>query len=194
MGQHPDWVLGLALVLLLIAAGLGYWGLGMPNHLYQVIAAALFTGLSYHRGWLGWGRPLMSWVLCGLNFIVLSLLLKVLLGTGSRTPFFWAQYPSIEQAKASGDWLKGLMGWKMVWQASELANWQVDLTVVQGLLLVLTFFGILVRFQPFASLVAFSLVLVSVPSLIEFNWDFAFPALVLGLIGIYLQVPRANQV
>ena len=54
-----------------------------------------------------------------------------------------------------------------------------------------TLIGALFRFQPFASLTALALLLVSFPSYLSFNWDFVILFLVLGGAAIYLQsTPR----
>jgi hypothetical protein len=79
---------------------------------------------------------------------------------------------------------------KVLWPAMPIADWEVDLTLIQTFLLIVTLIGALFRFQPFVSLTAFLLILVSLPAFAEFDWRFVFPAMMTAAVGIYLQTAR----
>jgi len=72
-----------------------------------------------------------------------------------------------------------------------VSDWNVDIPKIQSMLLIATLIGALFRFQPFASLTALALLLVSAPSYLAFEWEFMLLFLVIGGAAIYLQnIPR----
>lgn len=179
----------LSFVGLLLALSCAYMGLGLPNHWYQLVLAALGIGLCYHREWLiAAPYRVVAWLLGLLNTALLAMLLKLVIGSGQRFPFFWALYPKIETSGTeTRSWNEVLPKLAMSWEQSALALWSVDLTIIQTFLLILTFVGALVEFQPFASLTALVLVLISLPALVGFHWAWVFPALLLSTLALYLQ-------
>lgn len=182
------WSVGLSLG----AVYLGYRGMGWPNHPYQVALAALAVGLAYHRRWLA---PLRGWrlvVLGALNTAQLSLVFKLLIGSGRRAPFFWLRYPELSRVPEGQKWYDVLPAWSLVWQPSPLAVWELDLTVIQTFLLVVTLVGALFRFQPFVSLTALALLFASLPAFAGFHWDWVFPAVIASSIALYLQTEIRN--
>jgi hypothetical protein len=182
-------------LLLLVIALLACWiGLGAPNHYYQVALGILVTILAYHKGWLIKPQQSITWGLAVLNAGVISLLFKLFIGSGERFPLSWIMYPVISKMEnKEGAW-KGLMpGFDLGWQPSPIADWSIDLTIVQTFLLLLTVLAAFVEFQPFASLIAVLLVMFSIPALVSFNWPWVFPAILIGIIALYLQSPDANR-
>jgi hypothetical protein len=185
-----------SLAILLLAVVLGVFGLGLPNHYYQIVLAGLTVALAYHQGWFAKpGKPL-HWVLSVLDTLTIAILFKLVIGSGSRFPFFWVLYPSIERAKDAPEgasWKDVVPNYSLNWQDSALAQWSVDLTIVQSFLLILTLAGALIEFQPFASLTALLLIVVSIPALVGFDWTLIFPTLILAFVAFYLQSADANE-
>ena len=168
----------------------GVIGLGLPNHYYQVVLAVLAVALAYHREWLIAPRGLLVWPLAALNAAVLAVVFKLLIGSGKRYPFFWALYPTVsksDSAEESEKWSTVIPDLDLAWQQSALAAWSIDLTIIQTFLMLITLLGALFDFQPFISLTALLLILVSIPALVTFNWTWVFPALVVAGIALYLQ-------
>lgn len=190
----PRWELGIALACGLAAVGCALRGLGAPNHPYQLVIGALCLGMAYHsRSWVT-PRQSWQWLFIPVNLTLLVMLSKLLIGGGVRHPLFWMQYPVLQLAENSERWLSVIPRGNLAWQPSELATWAVDLTVVQSFLAVATAFTAWLRFQPFASLAGFCLILFSLPALLEFNWSWVFPTLVLTCICLYLQtVPHRRE-
>ena len=184
-----------ALVLLCAAVFCGYFGLGVPNHAYQLALAVLFVALFYHRNWLARPTKAVHWLLAVLNTLVLSMLFKLLIGGGMRFPFSWLYYPSIQKGAAKGEegWLPSVPEFAVNWEPSPIALWSIDLTIVQTFLLLITLIGALIDFQPFISFTAFLLVVVSIPALVSFDWPWVFPAIVAAVVGLYLQSADANE-
>lgn len=185
-GLHPvgPLVLGLA------ALGLGYLGLGLPQHYYQPLFAALFLLLAYHRGLFRLYPQPWRWPMVLLNLALLLLVFKLLLGGGLSYPFEWLKVPTMQQLPPADDsWTqKYLPHYQMMWQGIPgVSDWYVNITRIQSMLLIATLIGSLFRFQPFASLTALALLVVSFPSYLVFNWDYVLLFLVLGGAAIYLQ-------
>jgi len=185
---------GPALPLLLGLSALlcGYLGLGLPQHYYQPLFAALVLGVGYHRGvWHaradGWRWPLIV-----LNFVLLCLMFKLFIGGGTSYPFDWMQVPSISSAPAQeGSWFqRAVPSFSITWEGIPgVSDWHFDLTQVQTVLLIATLIGAAFQFQPFASFTAVLLLIVSVPTFAAFNWDWVIPFLVLAASAVYLQSP-----
>lgn len=183
---HPSWPLALGLA----ALALGYLGLGLPQHYYQPLFAALFLLLAYHRGMLRLYPQPWRWPLVLLNLALLLLLFKLLLGGGLSYPFEWLKVPTMQQLPPADDsWTqKYLPHYQMMWEGIPgVSDWYVNITKIQSMLLIATLIGSLFRFQPFASLTALALLVVSFPSYLVFNWDYVLLFLVLGGAAIYLQ-------
>ncbi len=182
---------------LVVGIVLGYFGLGFPNHYYQLVLAALTVALCYHRNWLATPSATIHWILAGLNTLSLTLLYKLLIGGGHRYPISWLKYPVVEKSVPEGDpskWLNVVPDFTLQWHDSALAAWSFDLTVIQTFLLLITLIGALFEFQPFISLTAFLLILVSLPALVGFSWAWVFPAIVVTGIAFYLQTAEINSV
>ena len=157
LSLHPAWPLALGLV----ALALGYLGLGLPQHYYQPLFAVLFL-----------------------------LLFKLMIGGGLNYPLDWLKVPTLQQVPPADDsWSqKYLPHYQMIWEAVPgISDWFINITKIQSMLLIATLFGGLFRFQPFASLTALALLVISFPSYLAFNWDFVILFLVLGGTAIYLQ-------
>lgn len=166
-------------------------GLGAPNHYYQAVFAALTIALAYHQGWFAWPQHKPHWALALLNVALLAMLYKLVIGSGVVEPFFWAKVPVVEAKEADGAFsLLPKAG--MHWEKTALAAWSIDLTIVQTFLLLVTLVGAMFEFQPFASLTAFLLVVVSLPALVGFDWHWVFPAIISAAISFYLQSAEAN--
>jgi hypothetical protein len=184
--HHPAWSLAPGLG----ALALGYLGLGLPQHYYQPLFALLFLLLAYHRRFFrlydgGWRWPMVA-----LNFLLLLLLFKLLLGGGLSYPFDWLKVPTMQALPPADDsWTqKVLPRYQLVWEGIPgVSDWYINVTRIQTMLLIATLIGTLFRFQPFSSLTALALLLVSVPSYLAFDWDFVVLFLVFGGTAIYLQ-------
>lgn len=190
--HHPAWPMSLGL----LALGCGYVGLGLPQHYYQPLFAGLLLLLAYHRGsWVMFGGG-WRWPLVLINFLVLCLLFKLLIGGGTNYPFDWLKVPTITSVPPAEDspWYSRLLPEFVVkWRDIPLVSeWNVDMTKIQTLLLTATLAGALFRFQPFASLTALILLIISIPSFMMFNWDWVILFLILGAASIYLQ-SRINR-
>lgn len=183
---HPAGPLALGLA----ALALGYLGLGLPQHYYQPLFAALFLLLAYHRGLFRLYPQPWRWPMVLLNLALLLLVFKLLLGGGLSYPFEWLKVPTMQQLPPADDsWTqKYLPHYQMMWQGIPgVSDWYVNITRIQSMLLIATLIGSLFRFQPFASLTALALLVVSFPSYLVFNWDYVLLFLVLGGAAIYLQ-------
>ncbi len=178
------WVVSVALMA--TSVFFSYRSFGVPNHYYQIVMGALLVGLAYHRGSLVFPKPL-GWLLAFLNFTFLSLALKLAIGGGTRLPFSFMKYPDLSIQPAPPKLISVLPNWTVTWQPTDLALWNFDLTVVQSFLVLLMVLAGAIGYQFFASLTAFLLLIVSIPALVDFDWNWVFPALVTGGLGIYLQ-------
>ena len=184
---HPAWpfVLGLA------AIALGYLGLGYPQHYYQFLFSILLLLLFYHRGFLTAARGRWKWPQILVNLLLLCLLFKLLIGGGISHPFDWIKLPAITKAPPSGEqsWYSGVVpDYTMQWQAiPALAEWGIDITKIQTFLLLAIFAGALFRFEPFTSITALALLIISLPTYLRFNWDWVVLFIIAGSVSIYLQ-------
>lgn len=178
----------ISLALALISIAVGVRGFGVPNHPYQAAGALLALLLAYHRGWLrkpkGWRiGPLF---LC--NALQLMLVFKLFIGSGRRYPFFWLKYPTLVSPDAANkSWYEVVPKWSMAWEPTALTLWDVDFTVMQTFLVIVTLIGALFRFQPFVSLTALALIFASVPAFLDFQWQWVFPSLATSAICLYVQ-------
>lgn len=183
---HPAWALALGLG----ALALGYLGLGLPQHYYQPLFAVLFLLLAYHRGFFRFYPNPWRWPMVLLNLALLLLLFKLLIGGGLSYPFDWLKVPTLQSIPPIDDsWTQRyLPRYEMAWQGIPgISDWYVNVTKIQTMLLIATLIGALFQFQPFASLTALALLLISFPSYLAFNWDYVVLFLVLGGTAIYLQ-------
>lgn len=180
-----------AFVLGLAALTFGYLGLGLPQHYYQVLFAALLVLLLYHRRFLLMPQGGWRWPQLMLNFVLLCLLFKLLIGGGMAYPFDWLKAPALSKTPPPGDgsWYSRLVpDYTVQWQGiPAVSGWSVDLTKIQTLLLIATLAGALFRFQPFTSLTALALLIISIPTYLAFNWDWVILFLVIGSVSLYLQ-------
>jgi hypothetical protein len=175
--------------LTVASTALAYRGLGLPNHPYQVTLGILTVALAYHRGWLALPTHRLEWALALPNALLVSMLFKLLIGSGTRQPFWWMMYPELRLQRSGEKWFEVVPDMKVLWQNMPLATWTIDLTFIQTFLLIVTLAGALFRFQPFVSFTAFLLILVSLPAFASFNWAWVFPAMVSAAIVLYLQMP-----
>ena len=183
---HPGWPLGLGSLALV----LGYLALGLPQHYYQPLFASLFLLLAYHRGLFHLDAQPWRWPLVVLNFALLVLVFKLLLGGGLSYPFEWLNVPTLQQLPPADDsWTQKLLPhYQLVWEGVPgVSDWHVNVTKLQTMLLIATLVGSLFRFQPFASLTALGLLVVSFPSYLAFDWDYVVLFLVVGGTALYLQ-------
>lgn len=184
---HPAVPLALGAAVL----ALGYLGLGLPQHYYQPLFAGLVLALAYHRGF--WVLPpgRWRWPQVSLNFLILTLFFKLLIGGGTRYPLDWLRVPAINKISSDPQipWYNQLIpDFDIAWESiPALTDISFDVTMVQTFLLLATLAGAVFRFQPFASLTAVVLLLVSIPTFIGFNWEWVVPFLVLGGTSLYLQ-------
>ncbi len=119
-----------------------------------------------------------EWILVILNILIASMLLKLVIGGGEPRPFSWLSYPTIEG---------GVTSFKLTWQETSAARWELPLTVIQSFFLVITMFGALIGFTFLSGMTSFVLVILAVPALIDFNWAFAMPGMIAALACFYLQ-------
>ncbi len=191
--RHPGWPLGLGLLAIVS----GFYGLGPPQHFYQPLFAFLTLLLAYHRGF--WVLPAdhWRWPLVILNFLLLSLLYKLLISGGVSYPLDWLKTPIItrEVLPADSAWYKQLIpDFSLVWKPiPDVSNWGINLGKIQALILLATLAGALFRFQPFASYTAFALILVSIPGLIKFHWDWVMLFLILTGVVFYIQANMQSR-
>lgn len=182
---HPAWACALGLAALVP----GFLGLGFPQHYYQVLFGGLLTLFLYHRGFLIPARGYWKWPQTAVNFLLLCLLFKLLIGGGVAHPFDWFKLPAIAKNPSSGEpsWYS-LPDYTVQWHAvPTLAEWSIDVTRIQTLLFVVVFAGALFRFEPFTSAAALVMLVVSLPSYLRYDWNQVILFLVAGSISIYLQ-------
>lgn len=179
------------LVLGLAVMACGFLGVGAPQHYYQPLFAALLLAFGYHRG--VWALPPVPWrwPQLAVNFLMLCLFFKLLIGAGTRYPLDWLKVPALKRVPPGqqAPWYDQIFPrLDLEWQAiPTVTDISIDLTTVQSLLLIATLAGALFRFQPFASLTAVLLLFVSIPALASFNWQWVVLFLVFGGIALYLQ-------
>ena len=110
--------------------------------------------------------------MAALNTAVLAILFKLVIGSGKRFPFDWVAYPTITNNPAPDGkekWTTVIPNIDLSWQPSAVAAWSIDLTIIQTFLMLITLLGALFDFQPFISLTALLLILVSIPALVAFE-------------------------
>ncbi len=182
---HPFWTTTLGAAALV----LGYFGLGYPDHYYQFLFSILLLLLFYHRGSLLPAQGSWKWPQLAVNFLLLCLFFKLLIGGGIAHPFDWVKLPSFAKAPPpSGHSWYSLPDYTVQWIAvPSLAGWSIDVTRIQTLLFVVILAGVLFRFEPFTSIAAVVLLLVSVPSYLRYDWDRVILFLVTGSVSLYLQ-------
>lgn len=187
---HSIWAFGAATA----ALACGYLGMGLPQHLYQPLFALIVLLLAYRHGHVSLPTDAWRWPMAVLFFLLLCMLFKLLIGGGTTHPFAWLKIPTVEVTPAAenSSWyqrvvpdvnvsLKGI---------TNLSDWAVDITKIQTLFLIATLLAAIARFQPFASLTALALLVVSIPTLASFNWDWVLLFLVFGGAAFYLRSPR----
>jgi len=187
---RATWETSVALVAGVVGVFCAFRGLGIPNHPYQVAIAGAVTMMGYHSRRLALPQRPYEWLLMPLNLAAFIFIAKIFIGGGVRQPFSWLQYPSMQLIAPTEKWFSVFPKATVAWLPSELSLWSIDLTVVQSFIALLCAFGSLIRFQPFASLCGLLLVIFSLPALVEFNWPWVFPALLLCGMSFYLQVGK----
>jgi hypothetical protein len=179
------------LLLGFVVLACGYLGLGLPQHYYQPLFAGLVLALAYHRRFWTLASNHWRWPLAAVNFLVLCLFFKLVIGGGTRYPLDWLRAPALTKtplAEGSPWYEQVFPHFDIEWQAiPAVTDLSVDITMIQTMLLIATLAGALFRFQPFASLTAVLLLLVSIPTFLGFNWDWVVLFLVFGGIALYLQ-------
>ena len=187
---HPAWAIAAGSA----ALACGYIGMGLPQHYYQPLFALLVLLLAVRHGQIVLPRDHWRWPIAITLFLVLCLLFKLLIGGGMSHPFSWLKIPTIEVVPTAEDssWYQRVLPDLNVTfkGVANLSDWAVDITRLQTLFLVATLLGAVVRFQPFASLTAIALLVVSIPTLASFNWDWVLLFLILGGTGFYLRSPK----
>jgi hypothetical protein len=188
---HPLWPLMLGVG----ALALGYLGLGYPQHYYQFLFSLLLLLLFYHRGFLLFARGYWKWPQIIVNFLLLCLIFKLLIGGGVSHPFDWFKLPALAKTPPSGEqsWYSGVVpDYAIQWQAiPALAQWSIDITRIQTFLLLAIFAGALFRFEPFTSIAALVLIVVSLPFYLRYDWDWIVLFIIAGSVSIYLQARTA---
>ncbi len=189
---HPGVPLGLGVIVL----ACGYLGLGLPQHYYQPLFAALVLALAYHRRLWILAAGHWRWPLVAVNFLTLVLFFKLLIGGGTRYPLDWLRVPALRKVPPSdgSPWYDQVFPrFDLQWEGiPAITDMSVDITLIQTMLVIATLAGALFRFQPFASLTAVLLLLVSLPTFLSFNWDWVVLFLVFGGIALYLQTGAVN--
>lgn len=184
-------------ILAVLALVILYFGTGVPNHYYQIVFSLVFCLLGYHRNFLLWPAKMFHWGLSVLNVVLLSFVLKIFIGGGTVRPFSWIMYPgfkAVSKAKGEG-WLDSLVpetGWNIVWQQSEIATTVIDISIIQTFLMVLIIFSAFFTLEIIASLLSILLVLLSIPTLLSFNWDFVVMGMLFAAAVFYLQLAEGE--
>lgn len=188
----PDyqlWIIATGMVTLVI----GYMGLGLPQHYYQPLFAALTLVILYRHKRLLAGTGFRRWVLVLVNFLVFCLLYKLMIGGGISHPLDWLKVPNISTGTALPDapWHEKIIPdiTMEMRPIPSISDWSIDITRIQTLLLLATLAGAVFRFQPFASLTALILILVSIPTFAAFDWDWVILFLIGSGACLYLQSP-----
>ncbi len=176
------------------ALACGYIGMGLPQHYYQPLFAALVLLLGWRHGAIDLPNTSWRWPMAVILFLLLCLLFKLLIGGGTTHPFSWLKIPVIEVTTPpeDGSWYEKVVpGLDVNFKGiPNLSDWAIDITKIQTLFLVATLVAAMVRFQPFASLTALALLVVSIPTLASFNWDWVLMFLILAGITFYLRSPN----
>jgi len=184
---HP----ALLFALSVISVSLGYLAVGYPQHLYQFLFSGLLLLLLYHRGFLRMARGYWRWPQVALNFLLLCLFFKFLIGGGVTFPFDWLKLPVITKSSPPADpsWYSSFIpDYTVQWQGiPKISDWSIDITKLQTIFLLATFAGMLFRFEPFTSITAMTLLVISVPAYLHYNWDWMVLFLIVGAVSLYLQ-------
>ncbi len=184
---HP----ALLFALSVISVFLGYLAVGYPQHLYQFLFSGLLLLLLYHRGFLRMARGYWRWPQVALNFLLLCLFFKFLIGGGVTFPFDWLKLPVITKSPPPADpsWYSSFIpDYTVQWQGiPKISDWSIDITKLQTIFLLATFAGMLFRFEPFTSITAMTLLVISVPAYLHYNWDWMVLFLIVGAVSLYLQ-------
>ncbi len=184
---NPFWPFGTGIA----AIALGYFGVGVPGHYYPALFSALLLLLLYHRGSLRTAQGYWKWPQVAVNFLLLCLLFQFLIGGGISHPLDWIKLPTIMKAPPSGEqsWYSAVVpDYTVQWQAIPLlAEWSIDITKVQTFLLLAILAGSLFRFEPFTSITALLLIVISLPAYLRFNWDWVVLFLIVSSVSLYLQ-------
>lgn len=184
---HPAW----AFVLTAASLVLGYLALGHPQHYYQFLFSGMLLLLLYHRGFLRPARGLWKWPQIVLNFLLLCLFFKFLIGGGITYPFDWLKLPVLTKIPPPADpsWYSSFVpDYTLQWQSiPKVSEWSIDITKIQTIFLLATFAGALFRFEPFTSITAITLLVISVPAYLHYNWDWVVLFLIFGSISLYIQ-------
>jgi hypothetical protein len=184
---HPAGICALTLG----AVVLGYLALGLPQHYYHYLFSALLLLLLYHRGSLRMAEGMWRWPQVLLSFLLLCLFFKFLIGGGITYPFDWLKLPALTKTAPPVDpsWYSTFVpDYTLQWQPiPKISEWSIDLTKIQTLFLIATFIGALFRFEPFTSITALSLLIISIPAYLHYNWDWTILFLVFGGVALYLQ-------
>ena len=173
----------------------GYLGLGVPQHFYQPLFALLTLTILYRHGYLISENKTWRWPVIAINFLMLCLLYKLLIGGGVSYPLDWLRVPNITSVTPpEAPWYQKLMPSFRIEMlpVPNISDWAIDITKIQTLLLLATLAGAVFRFQPFASLTALALLFVSIPTLVAFQWDWVILFLVGAGTSFYLQSPVSH--
>ncbi len=166
-------------ILTSVALYLCYLGFGLPNHYYQYLFSLLIVLCLYHRKTFPLPASWSEYLLLFFNIVLISILLKLIIGGGEPKPFSWLSYPTLEG---------GVTSFKLSWQKATATDWELPLTLIQSFFLIITLFGTMIGFTLLAGLTSFILVIFAIPSLIEFNWTWAMPGMICAIASIYLQM------
>ena len=191
-GYSPNGQLGV-IAMGGVTLGIGYLGIGLPQHYYQPLFAALTLVILYRHKKLLPGTGAQRWILVLINFSIFCLLYKLMIGGGVSHPFDWLKVPSFSTGTALPEvpWHEKIIPDIKVEMRPipEISDWSIDITKIQTLLLLSTLAGAVFRFQPFASLTALILILVSIPTFAAFDWDWVILFLIGSGVNFYLQSP-----
>jgi len=178
---------------LVLSIVLTVWAVGFPNHHYQLVLALLVVLLCYQREAFARTTRILTWAYAVLNTAILTLVCKLLIGLGEKYPLAWMKLPSVTLRDDPESTLgKIVPNLNIAWGETPLAQWAIDFTILQTFLLLLTIVAALFEFQPFASLTALLLLILSLPALMGFNWDYLFWGIICAAVGLYLQTRDAN--
>jgi hypothetical protein len=184
---HPAW----AFILTITSLVLGFLALGLPQHYYQFLFSGMLLLLLYHRGFLRMASGSWRWPQVALNFLLLCLFFKFLIGGGVTYPFDWLKLPVLMKTLPPPDpsWYSSFVpDYTLQWQGiPKISEWSIDITKIQTIFLLATFAGALFRFEPFTSITALTLLLISVPAYLHYQWDWVILFLVFGGVSLYIQ-------
>ena len=138
----------LAVIAGILALGLGYLGLGLPQHYYQPLFAAIILALGWRHGIINVPESGWRWPLVIVMFLVLTLMFKLLIGGGTSYPFSWLKVPvfaMVEPAEEASWFAKAVPQFELNFRGiPNLSDWTIDITRIQTLFLVATLVGAMV--------------------------------------------------